>query len=181
MHSQKEIKADHEPESPVLGACRQSVQTRWAVYTMYLCVDDPDLNEIIMTKQELRAAESNVNGTDNVTLLFTLYLCGADPGLNEINQRKQAPRSLSSPPAPCRCVGAGHNTARLLGTVLCSTAGVQFDRPQRRRRTVVRTSRASGPTDPMQRGLPPVHRCSQDLCGHAGVVWHGDPQRGCAC
>ena len=101
MHSQKEITADHEPESPVLGAFRQSLQTRWAVCTLYLCVNDPDLNEIIQTKPELRTAESNVNGTENGTLLFTLYLCGDNPDLNEINQRKQAPaESKFNPPHP---------------------------------------------------------------------------------
>ena len=96
MHSQKEIKADHEPECPVLGAFRQSLQTTWAVYGLHLCVDDPDLNKINQTKQELRTAESNVHGTENGTLLFTPYLGGDAHDLNEINQRKQAPRSLSS-------------------------------------------------------------------------------------
>ena len=62
LHRQKEIKADHEPGSPVLGAFHQSLQTRWAVYTLYLCVDDPDLNEKIRTKQELRTVESIVKG-----------------------------------------------------------------------------------------------------------------------
>ena len=41
LHRQKEVKADHEPERPVLGAFRQRLQGRWAVYTLYLCVDDP--------------------------------------------------------------------------------------------------------------------------------------------
>ena len=90
MHSQKEIKADHEPECLVLGAFRQSLQTRWAVYTLHLCGNDPDLNEKIQTKQELRTAESKVKGTENRTLLFTLYLCGDGPQLKEINHRKQA-------------------------------------------------------------------------------------------